>query len=122
MRDGQFSPEHMLLVPRAALLSHQWHAAGARVEDVSALLAAKLLEPIRKLPSTCELLADALRAKPLCGIPVDQFVLDSLGATGHADLRAAFTLRDHSCGIIASAFDSIMWKAMDPVSSLHCCT
>ena len=92
------------------------------MEDVSALLAAKLLEPIRELPSTGELLADALRAEPLCGIPVDQFVLDSLGATGRADLRAAFTLRDHSCGIIASAFDSVMWTAMDPVSSLHCCT
>ena len=92
------------------------------MKDVSAKLAAKLLKPIRELPSTRELLADALRAKPLCGVPVEQFVLDSLGATGRADLEAAFTLRDPSCGIIATGFTAVMWTALDLVSSLHCCT
>ena len=86
------------------------------------MLAARLLEPIRELPRTRDLLAAALRAKPLCKIPVEQFVLDSLSATGHSELQDAFTLRDHSCGIIATAFSYIMWTAMDQVSSLHCCT
>ena len=86
------------------------------------MLAAQMLEPIRELPRTRNLLADALRAKPLCKIPVDQFVLDSLSATGHSEFRDAFTPRDPSCGIIATGFTSVMWKAMDPVSTLHCCT
>ena len=92
------------------------------MKDVSAKLAAKMLKPIRELPSTPELLADALRAQPLCKIPVDQFVLDSLSARGRADFQDEFTLRDHSCGVIATGFSSVMWTAMDPVSSLRCCS
>ncbi len=120
-------PERMndlfvLPVARAALLSHQWRAAGAPVKDVSAALAAQMLKPIKVLPSTPELLTEALRAQPLCKIPVDQFVLDSLNASGRAQFQDAFTLRDLSCGIIAASFTSIMWKNMDQVSSLRCCT
>ncbi len=92
------------------------------MKDVSTKLAAKMLKPIRKLPSTPELLADALRAQPLCKIPVEQFVLDSLSARGCADFQDAFTLGDHSCGIIAMGFSSVMWTALGPVSSLHGCT
>ena len=92
------------------------------MKDVSGALATQMLQPIKELPSTPELLTEALRAKPLCRIPVDQFVLDSLSATGHSDLQDAFTLRDHSCGIIAVGFSAAMWTTMGPVSSLHCCT
>lgn len=92
------------------------------MEDTSAALAARMLEPINKLPSAPELLADALRAMPLCRIPVDQFVLKSLSATGHSDLQAAFTLRDQSCGIIATGFSSVMWTALIQVGTLQCCT
>ena len=120
-RDGQSFPEQMQPVSRGALLSHQWCAAGGHVGDVSAMLATRMLEPIRELPRTRGLLAAALHAKPLCKIPVEQFVLDSLSATGHSEFRDAFTLSDHSCGIIAMGFSYIMWTAMDPVS-LHCCT
>ena len=77
------------------------------MEDMSDLLAARMLEPIKELPSTPELLADALRAKPLCRIPVDESVLDSPSATRLADLQSAFTLRDQSCGILAAGFSSV---------------
>ena len=103
------------------LWSHQWHAAGAPEEDASAALAERLLQPIRELPSTDQLLADALCAKPLCRIPVDQAILDSLSATGRPDLKAMFTLRDHSCDIIATAFSYVMRTSFGAVSSLHCC-
>ena len=91
------------------------------MEDTSDILAAQMLEPIKELPSTPELLADALRARPLCKIPVDQFVLDLLSATGRPELQAAFTLRDQSCAIIAAAFSSVVWTFPSHVSSLQCC-
>ena len=103
----------------SALVSPRGRAAGAR-ED-SAALAARLLEPIRELPSTTDLLADALRAKPLCPIPVSQFVLDSLSATGRPELTAAFTLSDDSCALIANAFTYNMSPTLGKVSSLHRC-
>ena len=81
-----------------------------------------MLEPIKKLPSTPELLAAALRAKPLCRFPVEQCVLDLLSATGHAELQDAFTLRDQSCGSIAAGLSSVMWTSLSQVSSLQFCT
>ena len=91
------------------------------MEDASAARAEDLLEPILKLPSTTDLLDAALRAKPLCTIPVDQAILDSLTASGRPDLKAAFTLRDHSCDIIAMAFSYVLGTSLGAVSSLHCC-
>ena len=91
------------------------------MEDASATRAEDLLEPIWKLPSTTDLLADALCANPLCRIPVDPDILDSLSATGRPELKAAFMLRDPSCNIIATAFSYVMGTSLGPVSTLHCC-
>ena len=91
------------------------------MEDASAARAEDLLDPIWKLPSTTDLLADALCAKPLCRIPVDQDILDSLSASGRPELKAAFMLRDHSCNIIATAFSYVMGTSLGPVSTSHCC-
>ena len=91
------------------------------MEDASAARAEQLLEPIWELPSTTQLLADALCAKPLCRVPDDQAILDSLTATGRPALKAVFTLRDHSCDIIATAFSYVMGTSLGTVSSLHCC-
>ena len=57
-----------------------------------------------------------------CPIPVSQFILDALSATGRPELRAAFMLPDDSCALIANAFTYNMSTTMGKVSSLHCCS